>query len=184
MDGVILMKYFVLVILILFSSSVLGFSNNKELNEKSFPDNNDQQQQLKKAPDFELKTLAGETIKLSDYKGKVVLLDFWATWCGPCRRGIPDLVEIQNQFNEDLIIIGISLDQQNTLNQLQPFIDYFNINYPVVLWNEKVVKDYGNISAIPTSFIIDQDGEIVNRFVGLMPKEIIVEQINTLLNES
>ena len=177
------MKYIVLVIFLL-NISVFGCRNEDKINENASINKNEQQQQLKKAPDFELKTLDGETVKLSDYKGKVVILDFWATWCGPCRRGVPDLVDIQSQFNDDIIIIGISLDQQNTLNQLQPFIDNYNINYPVVLWNEKVISDYGNISAIPTSFIINQDGEIVNKFVGLMPKEIIVKQIDTLLKES
>ncbi len=175
---------FIFLAIFLFSFSVFGCRNEEKASEKISTDKIEQQLQLKKAPDFELKTLDGKTVKLSEFRGKVVLLDFWATWCGPCRKGVPDLVEIQNQFNNDLIIIGISLDQQNTLNQLQPFIDYYNINYPVVLWNEKVVKDYGNISAIPTSFIINQDGEIVNRFVGLMPKETIVKQISTLLDKS
>ncbi len=179
-----MMKYIVSGI-VLFSLSIFGCQNENKINDKILRDKSEpQQQQSQKAPDFELKTLDGKLVKLSDYKGKVVILDFWATWCGPCRRGVPDLVEIQKQFNDDLVVIGISLDQENTQNQLQPFIDNYNINYPVVIWNEKVVQDYGNISAIPTSFIINKDGEIINRFVGLMPKETIIQQINSLLKES
>jgi thiol-disulfide isomerase/thioredoxin len=167
----------VLVTILAFCLSVFGFQEK--------PGNqNHQGNNYQKAPDFELTTLDGKSLKLSDYNGKIVILDFWATWCGPCRRGIPDLVEIQKEYNDDVVVIGISLDQENTQDQLQPFVEYFNINYPIVLWSEKVVEDYGNIGAIPTSFIIDKDGNIVNKFVGLMPKESFVEQINSILKKS
>ena len=86
-----------------------------------------------KAPDFTLLTLNGEEIKLTDYPDKIVILDFWATWCGPCRRGIPDLVSIQDEYKDDVIVIGISLDQPSTQRNIQPFIDHFEINYPIVL---------------------------------------------------
>lgn len=161
---------------------IQGISNNP--NKILLGNDNPQEQNLKKAPDFELKTPDGKLLKLSDYKGKIVIVDFWATWCPPCRRGIPDLIEIQKEFNDELIVIGISLDQENTISQLQPFIENYNINYPVVLWNEKVVQDYGNISAIPTSFIINKDGKIVNKIVGLIPKQSFVEQINSILKKS
>ena len=134
------------------------------------------------APDFTLYTLDGEEVRLSDYLGKVVIIDFWATWCAPCRRGIPDFVSIQNEFKDDLVVIGISLDQPSTQDQLIPFIEYFDINYPVVLGNMEVSVAYGNIQAIPTSFIIDQEGNIINKHIGLVPKSTLVEEINSLLS--
>ncbi|MGQ9799016.1 MAG: TlpA family protein disulfide reductase [Ignavibacterium sp.] len=137
----------------------------------------------KKAADFKLKTLEGKEVKLSDYRGKIVIIDFWATWCPPCRKGIPELISLQEEFKKDLVVIGISLDQQNTIKDLKPFIEYYKINYPVVLGNEKVVKDYGGIYAIPTSFIIDQKGNIVDTHIGLVPKTVLVEQIKSLLKK-
>jgi cytochrome c biogenesis protein CcmG/thiol:disulfide interchange protein DsbE len=137
----------------------------------------------RKAPEFVLKTLEGKTVKLSDFKGKIVIIDFWATWCPPCRKGIPDLVELQKTYKKDLVIVGISLDQERTLKDLKPFIENFNINYPVVLGNEKVVKDYGGINAIPTAFVVDQDGFIIDSHVGLVPKSVYEEKIKMLLKK-
>ena len=134
------------------------------------------------APDFTLYTLKGEEVKLSDYLGKIVILDFWATWCAPCRKGIPDLISIQNEYKDDLVVIGISLDQPSTQDELAPFIESYGINYPVVLGNIKVSSAYGNIQAIPTSFIIDQEGKIINKHIGLVPKSTLIEEINLLLS--
>lgn len=134
------------------------------------------------APNFTLYTLDGEEVKLSDYLGKVVILDFWATWCPPCRKGIPDLISIQNEYKDDLVVIGISLDQPGTQDELVLFIESFGINYPIVLGNIEVSAAYGNIQAIPTSFIIDQKGNIINKHIGLVPKSTLVEEINLLLS--
>ena len=134
------------------------------------------------APDFTLYTLDGKEVKLSDNLGKVVILDFWATWCAPCRKGIPDLISIQNEFKDDLVVIGISLDQPSTQDQLIPFIQSYGINYPVVLGNIEVSNAYGNIQAIPTSFIIDQQGNIINKHIGSVPKSTLTEEINSLLS--
>jgi len=136
------------------------------------------------APDFTLYTLNGEEVKLSDYLGKVVIIDFWATWCAPCRRGIPDLISIQDEYKDDLVVIGISFDQPATQDELVPFIERYGINYPVVLGNIEVSAAYGNIQAIPTSFIIDQEGNIINKHIGLVSKSTLVEQINSLLSGS
>ena len=114
--------------------------------------------------------------------GKVVILDFWATWCPPCRKGIPDLISIQNEYKDDLVVIGISLDQPATQDQLVPFIESYGINYPIVLGNIEVSSAYGNIQAIPTTFIIDKEGNIINKHIGLAPKSTLVEEINLLLN--
>jgi cytochrome c biogenesis protein CcmG/thiol:disulfide interchange protein DsbE len=136
----------------------------------------------KLAPAFELNTTDNKKLKLTDYRGKVVLVDFWATWCPPCRRGIPDLVSLKNEFkNKGLEIIGVSLDQDNTIDAVKPFIKDYKINYPVVYGNMDVVAAYGNIESIPTSFIIDKEGKIAARYVGLVEKEAYLKQIKKLL---
>lgn len=137
-----------------------------------------------KAPDFELSTVDGEVIRLSDYLGKIVIVDFWATWCAPCRMAIPELVELQNEYRDDLVIIGISLDQPYTQQNLKPFIESYGINYPIVLGTLEVVEAYGSIRGIPTSFIINQKGEIVNKFTGYVPKSHYTTDIDRLLNSS
>ena len=122
-------------------------------------------------------------IKLSDHKGKIVIVDFWATWCPPCRRGIPDLIDIQKEYKNDVVIIGISLDTQ-TKPDVVPFIKEFGINYPVAYATMEVVQNYGNIESIPTSFIIDQSGKIVDMHIGLVDKSVYVDKITKLLKKS
>ena len=134
-----------------------------------------------KAPDFSLKSVDGKTVNLSDYKGKVVIIDFWATWCGPCRRGIPDLVSIQKEFKNDLVIIGISLDAEKTIKDIPGFVKSYSINYPIVYGDEKVVMDYGGIQSIPTAFVIDKKGNVVDRHIGLVSKDTYVNKIKELL---
>jgi cytochrome c biogenesis protein CcmG/thiol:disulfide interchange protein DsbE len=131
-----------------------------------------------KAPDFTLKTTDGKELKLTDYKGKLVILDFWATWCGPCRRGIPDLIEIQKEYKDDIVIIGISLDRlTGTEKDLIPFMKEFKINYPVVIGTESVTKSYGGIQSIPTSFVLDRKGNVIDYHVGLVPKSTYINVI-------
>ncbi len=134
-----------------------------------------------KAPDFALKSFDGKTVKLSDYKGKVVIIDFWATWCPPCRKGIPDLISIQDEYKKDVVIIGISLDSEKTIKDVPGFVKSYGINYPIVYGNEKVVTDYGGIEGIPTAFVVDKKGNIVDKHVGLVPKDTYVNKIKELL---
>jgi len=133
-----------------------------------------------KAPDFTLVDTEGKKISLSDYAGKVVIVDFWATWCPPCRRGIPDLIDIQKQFKNKVAVIGISVDT-DTKSKVVPFMKTMGINYPVVFANSDVVQSYGGIEAIPTSFIIDKKGNISNQHVGLTDKSVLIDEINKLL---
>lgn len=137
----------------------------------------------KKAPDFTLLDTKGKKISLSDYKGKIVIVDFWATWCGPCRRGIPDLVNIQKSYKDKVVVIGISLDRE-TKEDVVPFMEAFEINYPIVFGTQKVTTDYGGVSAIPTSFVIDQAGNIVDKHVGLVDKATYTKVIDKLLKKS
>ena len=130
-----------------------------------------------------------EMLNLSDYKGKVVILDFWATWCPPCRKGIPDLVELKDKFGEKGVeIIGISLDgitQRGTsIKDVGPFMKDYGINYPVVEGNQNIAQLYGGIRSIPTSFVLDKEGYIVSYYQGLIPKNQYVSDINKILAEN
>jgi thiol-disulfide isomerase/thioredoxin len=136
-----------------------------------------------RAPNFTLKNVDGKDVSLSDFKGKIVLVDFWATWCPPCRKGIPDLVELQNQYQGEFVVIGISLDRE-TVNDVVPFVKDYKINYPVVYGNEDVSNKFGGIRAIPTSFIIDKDGNIVDKHVGLVSKSVYENKIKEILGRS
>jgi len=129
---------------------------------------------------------AAEQINFSEYRGKVVILDFWATWCPPCRKGIPDLVELKNEFkNEDFEIIGISLDgftrDGATKNDVVPFIKDYGINYPIVFGNPNVAQQYGGVRSIPTSFVVDRDGYIVSYYQGLISKQQYVDDVKKAL---
>src|SRR5580765_7390474 len=121
---------------------------------------------LSPAPEWELKDLDGKPVKLSDFKGKVVILDFWATWCGPCRMEIPGFVELQQKYGgQGLVVIGVSLDDRGP-EAVKSFIKQQRVNYSILLANSKVVEDYGGVEGIPTTFIIDRKGMIVGKHVG------------------
>jgi len=126
-----------------------------------------------------------ELLKLSELKGKVVLVDFWATWCVPCREGIPDLVMIKNEFKDkNFEIVGISVDALTnggaTAADVSPFMKAYNINYPIVRGDGNVVNSFGGIQSIPTSFLIDKDGQIIYKHEGLVSKEVYLKQINEI----
>ncbi len=133
------------------------------------------------APDFELDNFAGGKTRLSDYRGKVVLLNFWATWCPPCVAETPDFVNLDNKYRErGLVILGVSLDQ-NPRAVLHPFIQKHKIEYPILLADRRVTNDYGGITSIPTTFLIDREGMIRKHYVGYQPKSVVEEAIKELL---
>jgi len=136
------------------------------------------------APHFALKSLKGNTLNLEDLRGKVVLLNFFATWCPPCRQEIPDFVRLYEKFKDKgLEIVGIALDMQGAA-VLTPFVKHFKISYPVLLGTRKVVMDYGGIEGIPTTFFIDRDGFIAEHFVGLRPAMVLEKTITELIDKS
>jgi cytochrome c biogenesis protein CcmG/thiol:disulfide interchange protein DsbE len=132
-----------------------------------------------KPTDFTLPDILGNPVSLANYRGKVVLIDFWATWCPPCRRGIPDLIELQKEFEGDLVVIGISVDS-DTKDNVPSFVKEAGINYPVVYGDDQVVQAYGGIEGIPTTFILDKSGAVVNSHVGLTEKSILADEISKL----
>ncbi len=133
-----------------------------------------------KAPDFTLTTLNGDDITLSDYRGKVVFLNFWATWCPPCRVEIPHFVDFMEEY-EDFIVLGIALDPRE-FDKVPAFVDKMGINYPVMLDKKGVSQNqYGPIRSIPTTFVINRDGEIVQKIVGSRPKEAFEKIIKNYL---
>ncbi len=118
------------------------------------------------APAWTLQDLNGKPVSSSDFKGKVVLIDFWATWCGPCRTEIPRYVEMQKKYAEKgLVVIGVSLDQQGP-GVVKRFVKEQHVDYLMLMGDEKIAADYGPIDAIPTTVIIDRTGRIRDRKVG------------------
>jgi len=139
--------------------------------------------QYPQAPEFSLKDLKGSDISLSSYKGKVIFLNFWATWCPPCRAEIPDFVEIYGQYKEKgMEIIGISVDRMSP-SSLMPFVEKFKINYPVALYTPQVIKDYQPGQFIPTTIIIDKQGRIRHKHVGQLDKETLKDYFLHLAEE-
>jgi peroxiredoxin len=139
------------------------------------------------APNFKLTDLNGKTISLSDYKGKVLFLNFWATWCPPCRAEIPDFVEAYaEQKANGLEILGISLDSKGK-ETVAAFVEKYKINYPVVLESrqatEKIINDYQPGQYIPATIIIDKAGHIRSKEVGAMDKETLLKHFQRLAAE-
>ena len=135
-----------------------------------------------RAPDFRLPGVNGRPVSLSQYRGKVVLLDFWATWCGPCRSEIPSFVALQKKYRKQgLVVIGLSIDQGGS-RVVADFARRNKVNYPVAIADDAVRQAYGGISAIPTTFLINRRGEIAKRYVGAMPRQAFEGDIKPLLS--
>jgi peroxiredoxin len=132
---------------------------------------------------FTLKDANGKSVKLSAFKGKVIILDFWATWCGPCKIEIPGFVELQNKYGQDgLQVIGVSVDDPP--EKLKPYIAQFKMNYPVLqgLGHDDMLDDaFGPMLGIPTTFIIGRDGNICRKHTGMASKEQFEAAVKALV---
>jgi len=133
------------------------------------------------APDFTLKDATGADVKLSDYRGKVVLLNFWATWCGPCGLEIPWFIQFEQQYkSRGFEVLGISMDEDGWA-AIKPFIAEHKMNYRVLLGNDSVGQLYGGVDALPTTFIIDRERRIAAPYVGLAGRNEYSQEIEKLL---
>lgn len=131
--------------------------------------------------DFTMKDLDGKDVSLTSFKGKVILLNFWATWCGPCKAEIPGFVELQNTFKNDLVVVGYSVDDDAP--KARAFANEYKMNYPILLGEgrEDVQDAFGPIWGIPASFIISRDGRVCQKHLGIAPKAVFEREVKALL---
>ena len=169
----------------------MGVTANEVSNQTNVQQNEKRPDYAIKAPDFTLKTVNGDDFKLSEKKGKVILLNFWGTWCGPCRREIPDFVKLQSKYKKDgLEIVGITLTSGSPKNIIS-FMKDWKINYTILTdiddnETQLVTYDYGKaigqaITGIPTTLIIDRDGYIVKGYIGPRSEEIFYNDLKPYL---
>ena len=131
-------------------------------------------------PPFLVSDLNGHPISTAQLRGKVVLVNFWATWCPPCREEIPELIALQNRYRDRLQIIGVSVDEDAPESYVKAFADKEGINYPIVMGVE-IAKEYGGVPALPTSFVVNTDGRVVQKHVGLLEPAETETEVRALL---
>jgi peroxiredoxin len=172
------------VIAIVVLIALLGVAIVQAMDKKSEPDNLSQEAAnmggLKvgaKAPDFELKTLTGETVKLSDLKGKNVMLNFWATWCPPCKAEMPAMEQFHKEAGDKVVILAVNIDPHL---DVQAFVDENKITFPIPLDAEDTVNEMYQVLSIPTTYFIDTKGNIGNKYIGAMNHDTMKQYTNEL----
>jgi cytochrome c biogenesis protein CcmG/thiol:disulfide interchange protein DsbE len=125
--------------------------------------------------------MSGETFRLSDHRGEIVVVNFWATWCPPCRKEIPGFIQLQKEFGtEGMTIVGISLDDQG-FEAVQPYAEEMGINYPLVVGSDRLTRKYGGVRALPTSFVVGPKGTVQYARPGFLPEAELRRQLQPLL---
>ncbi len=133
------------------------------------------------APDVMLQSLNGKMVRIADYEGKVILVDFWATWCPPCQEMVPQLSKLhENYASQGLVILGIALDREGA-KIVEPFVRKYEINYMILLGDMETAEAFGGISSIPTTFIIDREGRLVRKLPGYHSERELAAQIKKYL---
>jgi peroxiredoxin len=141
------------------------------------------QGQRKAAPNFSLKDADGNSVTLADYRGKVVLVNFWATWCGPCEAEIPWFIEFEKKYKDQgFAVLGVSMDDDGW-KSVRPYVASHKINYRVMIGSELVSQQFGEIESLPTSFVLDREGRIASNHVGLVDKVDYQNEIVKLLQD-
>ncbi len=131
--------------------------------------------------DITMERVAGGSFSLNEFAGKVLIVDFWATWCPPCKREIPGYIRLYRKYRDQGVeIVGITL-QSGTAADVSKFVAAAGINYTIVLGNNAIVRAFGGVSAFPTTFVLDQSGKIVRKYVGFRPEEVFENDIRSLL---
>ncbi len=136
----------------------------------------------KRAPEFSLESLDGKTVRLADFRGKAVLLNFWATWCQPCKIEMPWFEQLQKQYGpEGLQVVGIAMDDASK-EDIARFAKDVGVNYPILLGKESVGDAYGGVQFLPSTFFIDRDGKVVDRIFGLKSRSEIEDDVKISLS--
>lgn len=171
-------------VLLALTVALVGCMRSSTLSSSQSSDSAIQSEtQRKAAPAFTLTDANGASVKLADYKGKVVLLNFWATWCGPCKVEIPWFMEFEQKYKDrDFAVLGVSFDDDGW-KSVKPYVDQHKINYRIMIGSEELGQLYGNVDSLPTSFIIDREGRIAARHDGLVDKQDYQDEILKLLED-
>jgi peroxiredoxin len=139
--------------------------------------------QRKPAPNFSLKDADGNAVNLTDYRGKVVLVNFWATWCGPCEAEIPWFIEFEKKYKDQgFAVLGVSMDDDGW-KSVRPYVASHKINYRIMIGSEVVSQQFGEIESLPTSFVLDREGRIASNHIGLVDKVDYQNEIVKLLQD-